>query len=134
MLARDAATPTVVALHYPVLPAPLRLRKPDFRDGGSLENGVEFAALLARHAQVRAVFSGHTHAHFIEPRGTVTHVTTGAMPEYPVEYRVVEVHEDRMEVRTQGLSNPSFAQRSLIPGKEYTAGTPADRTAVIFLK
>ena len=134
VLSRDSATPTAIAVHYPVVPAPLRLCKPDFRNGGALDNGAELMALLARHAQVRAVFTGHVHAHFIETRGSITQVTTGAMPEYPVEYRVIEVHENRMEVQTLGLSDPSFAQRSLIPGHEYTSGAPEDRSAVIRLK
>ncbi len=134
VLSRDPGTPTVIAEHYPMAPTPARLVQRDFRDGGSLENGAAVMALLERHKQVRAVFAGHIHAHFIETRGLVTHVTTGSMPEYPVEYRVVEVHEDRMEVRTQGLSDPSFARRSLIPGREFTAGTLSDREAVIRLK
>lgn len=134
ILSRDTATPTVVATHYPAVPTPERLHKLGFRDGGSLENGAELMAMLDRYPQVRAVFAGHTHANFIETSGLITHVTTGGLPEYPVEYRVIEVHEDRMEVKTRGLSDPSFAARSLIPGREYTSGTPEDRTAVISLR
>jgi predicted phosphodiesterase len=134
VLSGDPATPAAIAIHYPIVPVPERLCQPGFRNGGMLDNGVEVMALLARHAQVRAVFAGHTHAHFIETQGGVTHVTTGGLPEYPVEYRVIEVHEDRMEVRTRGLSDPSFAQRSLIPGRGYTSGTAVDRAAVIPLK
>ncbi len=133
VLAGDSATPTVVSVHYPVLPTPARLLHPGFRDGGSLENGPEIEALFARHPQVRAVFTGHIHANFIEKSGLVTHVATGGMPEYPVEYRVIEVHEGRMEVETRGLSEPSFALRSLIPGRSYTSGTAQDRAAVIRL-
>ncbi len=134
VLSGDPATPAVVAMHYPAVPAPARLRKPDFRDGGVLENGNELMALFAKHPQVRAVFAGHTHANFIETTGTVTHVTTAGMPEFPVEYRVVEVHEDHMNVETRGLSDPAFARRSLIPGHGYTSGTPGDRTVVIPLR
>ncbi len=133
VLSGDSATPTVIAVHYPVVAVPKRLRKPGFRDGGSLENGAELMVLLARHAQVRAVFTGHVHANFIETWDMVTHVTTGGLPEYPVEYRVIEVSEEGMKVRTRGLSDPSFAKRSLIPGHGYTAGTAGDRAAVIRL-
>ena len=134
VLSLDATTPTAIAIHYPLIPTPGRLHKPDFRDGGTLENGAELMAMLARHPQVRAAFAGHTHANFIETSGMVTHVTTGGLPEYPVEYRVVEVYEDRMDVQTRGLSDPSFAQRSLIAGHDYTSGTPCDRSAVIPLR
>ncbi len=71
--------------------------------------------------------------HFIEVRDGITHVCTGALPEYPTEYRDICVYEDRMEVTTRGLSDASFAARSLIPGNEWTAGEPEDRTATISL-
>jgi 3',5'-cyclic AMP phosphodiesterase CpdA len=134
VLSRNQATPTAIAIHYPAVPTPGRLQKPDFHDGGMLENGPELMGMLAKYRQVRAVFAGHTHANFIERDGLVTHVTTGGLPEFPVEYRVVEVYEDRMEVKTCGLSDPSFAQRSLIPGHGYTSGAPADRATVIPLR
>ena len=131
VLTQDPSTPTVVATHYPAIATPERLMHAGFRDGGALENGGELLALLFRHPQVRAVLAGHTHANYIERSGNVTNVTTGGLPEYPVEYRIMDVHPDRLEVRTVGLSDPSFAQRSLIPGHGYTSGTPEDREATI---
>ena len=56
---------------------------------------------------------------------------TSALPEYPSEYREVCVYADRLEVRTLGLSDGAFAERSLIPGKEWTRGEAEDREAVI---
>lgn len=127
-----AGLPTIVAAHYPAVPIPDRMRRPGFNNGGCLENGDLLVALLKRHPQVKAIFSGHVHLHFIEDLGDgLTQVVTGALPEYPVEYRVVEVHGDRMEIATRGLSNPEFAKRSLIPGKDWTRGTEADRAVVI---
>jgi len=130
-LRAHAALPTIVAVHFPALRIPERMRRPEFRDGGGLCNGDALFELFAQHPQVKAVFSGHVHMHFIEKRGNVVQVTTGALPEYPVEYRDVCVYDDRIEITTRGLSDPRFAERSLIPGKDWTRGTPQDRSVVI---
>jgi hypothetical protein len=134
ILRQDPGTPTVLGMHYPAVPTPERLHRTGFRDGGTLDNGPELMEMLLKYPQLRAVFAGHTHANFVETGGGVTHVTTGGLPEYPVEYRVIRVYEDRMEVETRGLSDPSFAQRSLIPGHGYTSGTSDDRSTVIPLR
>lgn len=123
--------PTVIAVHYPAVPVPARLHRPGFNDGGCLENGDLLLTCLRSHAQVKAIFSGHVHMNFVEEVDGITQVVTGALPEYPTEFRDVQVHDDRMEVRTVGLSDKTFAQRSLIPGKEWTSGEDRDRTVVI---
>jgi 3',5'-cyclic AMP phosphodiesterase CpdA len=125
--------PTIIALHYPLMPIPERLRRPELQDGGCLTNGALLMKLLQSHCQVRAVFSGHVHLNFIEEVGGLTHVVTSALPEYPTEFREIEVYEDRLEVYSRGLSNPAFAERSLIPGKEWLAGEERDRRATISL-
>lgn len=116
-----------VVSHYPLLPVPERFRKEDFKNAGSLENGESIARKIARSPRVKLVLSGHVHVNSVQCYEGVYHVTTSSLPEYPVEYRVIEVHEDRWEIASQTLSDPSFAQRSLIPGHDYTAGQPEDR-------
>ena len=130
-LAAHASTVTIVATHYPAIPIPDRLRRPEMKDGGYLSNGDELIRLLGRHPQVKAVVAGHVHMHFIERVNGLTHVTTGALPEYPTEYRDIQVHDDRLEIVTKGLSDTSFAGRSLTSGNDWTAGQPQDRTATI---
>lgn len=132
-LAGNADKITVVCSHYPAIPIPERMERPGMQNGGCLENGPQLIELFKKHAQVKALFSGHVHMHFIEKVNGVTHVCTGALPEYPTEYREVQVHEDRIEITTLGLSDPSFAARSLIPGKAWTAGEVQDRIATISL-
>ncbi len=133
-LALHRGMPTVIAVHYPMIPIPERMRRDGMMNNGYLENGEELRALLARHPQVRAVFSGHSHMNYIVVEDGVTHVVTGALPEFPVEYRDIQVHDDRLVVSTCGLSNQSFAARSLIDGQEWTAGEPCDRSATIYLR
>jgi Icc protein len=132
-LAAHSGLPTVVALHCPLIPIPRRMHRPGMKDEGHLDNADRVFEILARHAQVKAVMSGHVHMHFIERRDGVTHIATGAMPEFPCEFREISVYDDRMEIRTCELSDREFANRSLIPGKDWTAGQPQDRRATIFL-
>jgi len=130
-LADDTQSPTIIAVHYPLIRIPDRMRRPGMQDGGAIDNGDDIIAILKHHPQVKAVFSGHVHTHFVERIDGFTQVVTGALPEYPTEYRMIDVHNDRLEVVTKGLSDGSFAARSLIPGKEWLSGEPEDRTAVI---
>lgn len=130
-LQRHSEISTVIAVHYPLVPIPARMRRPGIMDGGCLDNGEGLLEFLGGHSQVKVVFSGHVHMHFIERLGSVTQVVTGALPEYPTEYRDVRVYPDRIEIETVGLSDPSFAARSLIEGKTWTSGDAEDRTATI---
>ncbi len=132
-LAAHPDKPTIVATHYPAIPIPDRMLRPNMLNGGCLDNGMDLVELLTRHAQVKAIFSGHVHLNFIEEIEGITQVCTGALPEFPTEYREIQVHEDRMEITTHGLSDTSFAARSLFPGKSWTAGTARDRSATISL-
>jgi hypothetical protein len=109
------------------------MERPDFKNGGCLDNGDALLSFLRGFPQVKAVFSGHVHLHFIERLDGLTQVVTGALPEFPTEYRDVRVYDDRMEIETIPLSDPAFAARSLIPGKDWTAGGVEDRTATISL-
>ena len=130
-LAAHADTATIIANHYPAIPIPARLQRNGLRDAGHLDNGDLLIAVAKKHPQVKALFSGNIHMHVIERVDGLTHVVTGALPEYPVEYREVRVYDDRLEIETHGLSDPSFAERALIPGKDFTGGQPGDRSAVI---
>lgn len=133
-LSAHSSIATVVSVHYPAVPIPTRLKRPGMQDGGFLQNGALLVDVLRKYPQVRVVITGHVHMHFIENLGGLLHVTTGALPEYPTEYRDFHVYDDRIEVHTCGLSDSSFAARSLIPGNEWTSGEPQDRTAVIPLR
>ncbi len=130
-LAAHRGLATIVSCHYPAIPIPARRRRPNMEDAGNLENGGDIIAIMKRHPQVKAYVSGHVHMHFVETVEGVTHIATGALPEYPTEFREYLVHDDRIEVRTMGLSDTSFAARSLIPGNEWTSGEECDRQVAI---
>ena len=133
-LANHQGVPAIIATHYPVIAIPQRLRRPGLKDAGYLSNGDDLTGLLESFPQVKAILSGHVHMHFIEPLcDGLTQVVTGALPEFPMEYRLVEVYDDRIEITTQGLSDRSLPQRSLIQGNDWPAGQARDRTATIAL-
>lgn len=124
--------PTCIASHYPIMPLPEHLYQPEYNFAGALENGELLSAVISKYPHVKAVFSGHVHTNAIAEHNGVVHVCTSALPEYPVEFREVVVFPDRMEIKTHGLSDRSFAQRSAIPSREYTSGLDSDRRAVIY--
>jgi 3',5'-cyclic AMP phosphodiesterase CpdA len=124
---------TIVALHYPPIPAPTRLKFPGFKDSGKLENGPLLLERLSMYPQVKAIFTGHVHMNYVEYSHGITQVTTSSLPEFPCEYREIEVHDDRLEIYTRPLSDPSFAERSRIPSHSITAGEERDRRVTISL-
>lgn len=126
-LAAAVESSVCIASHFPMLPVPDRLQQQGFKNAGNLENGKEIADKIATFRKVRLVLSGHVHANTIQQYEGVYHVTTSSLPEYPVEYRVIEILDDQWNITTQKLSDPSFAQRSLLPGQGFTAGLPEDR-------
>lgn len=128
---RDAAG--VVLVHHPPFPLPDRMRRLGLRDAGCLANGDALVRALEPFPQVKLVLSGHAHLNCITRRGAVTFVTTSSLTEYPIEYRDIHVHEDRLEIHTRGLSDTLFAGRSLIAGGEGAAGAEEDRFAVVEL-
>ena len=123
--------PTCIATHYPPMAVPIRLKRPDYNDAGSLENGDLLINVISKYPHVKAIFTGHVHTNSVVRRNGVVQISTSALPEYPVEYREVRVYEDRMEIITHGLSNTSFAEKSLIPDHDYTRGEEEDRSTVI---
>ncbi|PCJ65104.1 MAG: hypothetical protein COA73_03010 [Candidatus Hydrogenedentota bacterium] len=130
---KHADMPVIVSSHYPAIDVPERLKRPEMKIGGHLENGQELCALLNRYSNVKALFAGHLHMHIIEKDTNFTHVITGSLPEYPTEYRDIHVYKDKLEIHTLGLSDPSFSARSLIPGNDWTKGQLGDRKAIISL-
>jgi predicted phosphodiesterase len=130
-LDRHQGIPTVMASHYPAVPVPPRMQRPGYKDSGPLDNGDMLIKFLEKYPQVFTIFSGHMHMHYIEQIGTIHQVVTGALPEFPIEFRIIDVYNDRLEITTHGLSDPSFVKRSLIPGKEWTRGEERDRSATI---
>ncbi|MGI6460984.1 MAG: metallophosphoesterase family protein [Candidatus Hydrogenedentales bacterium] len=130
-LEEHAGEATIIALHPPaILPENEAIREGLVRYG-VLKNAQQLVDRLSRHAQVKLLLSGNVHAHYIARKQSLTQVVTGSLTEYPVEFRDVHVHEDRLEIRTRGLSNASYASQSQMYAAKWTRGGERDRYAVI---
>lgn len=125
-LHRDKGSTTFVVVHHPLAskpeyprisprslgPAERRLAPVDrslFPHLG--ENVVE---ILDKHSNVKAVFSGHWHINDIVLRGGIHYIQTASLVEYPLEYRVVELSDDYMDISTHSLPGEHLRQQSLV--------------------
>ncbi|HOK09325.1 MAG TPA: metallophosphoesterase [Candidatus Hydrogenedens sp.] len=119
--------PVVVSIHCPLFPIPDRCKYDGYRDSGILTNAEEVLDILYQHPKTCVVLSGHMHMNYIVQNKNVVQITTSALCEYPIEFRRIIVSPEYMEVETLGLSDKSFAEKSLIHGREMVRGAPEDR-------
>jgi 3',5'-cyclic AMP phosphodiesterase CpdA len=100
---------------------------------GDVVNRLELRRLLAGHSNVKAALAGHCHINDFHEEDGIAFIQTGAMREYPFEFRVVQVEDDVASVTTHGLNNPCFQVESYIEqrGNRWVAGTDAERTFTI---
>lgn len=125
----------IVNIHCPLLPVPERCRFVGFRDSGTLANSEEMMSILFSFTDKHfLILSGHMHVNYIVNCKNITQVVTCSLCEYPCEYREIIVNNKSIHISTMGLSNPKFAEESLIYGKEITRGTDQDREYFLSLK
>lgn len=126
--------PIVVSIHTPLFPIPDRCKFEGHQDSGILSNAEEVQELLYKHPRPCIILSGHMHMNYVVRSKNIVQITTSALCEYPIEFRKFSVQTHKIEVHTFGLSNTSFAQQSLIPGREVVQGQTEDRTFIINLE
>ncbi|MCD6318686.1 metallophosphoesterase [Candidatus Aerophobetes bacterium] len=80
------------------------------------------------------VFAGHQHRNRKSHLSEISCFVTSSLIEYPMQYRIVKVREDSIEVLTVGPSSPKLAQQSLDRGaSKENLGEDKDRYALISL-
>jgi Calcineurin-like phosphoesterase len=91
--------------------------------------------LVRRYPRVKIMFSGHWHLCDMVREEGVTYCQTGALREFPFEFRVVEVEGQMMRVATAGLGD-NFQRESYIEawGNRWIAGSEAARSFQVELK
>ena len=99
-------------------------------------NADEMMDVLKSFCNVKAVFCGHYHINDYFEKNGIAICQTCSMREYPFEYRIVEVNNQKMEVKTFGLYDESFAERSFIPERknEWVKGKRNDREITICME
>ena len=103
---------------------------------GDIVNRREVRALLANHSHVKMALAGHCHIHDFHNEDGIAFIQTGAMREYPFEFRLVEVDRGLASVTTHGLNDPSFQTKSYINERSnrWVAGSDEERTFSISLE
>jgi hypothetical protein len=69
---------------------------------------------------------GVSSGHCIPP-----YIRTASLSEFPIEYCVIEVDNDRHLVHTHGLSGQTFSAKSHLPEGALTVGHDCDREVEI---
>ncbi len=97
---------------------------------GDIGNRPELRSMLTKHANVKMALAGHCHIHDSHQEDGIAFVQTGAVREFPCEFRVVDVADGVASFTTHGLKDTSYSDRSYIEerGNRWVAGTEKDRT------
>lgn len=147
-LSRDKDSTTFVVVHHPIASKPEYPRITPRFLGASERRlapvdrslfprlGDNVVAILEGYSNVKAVFSGHWHINDIVLRGNVHYIQTASLVEYPLEYRIVEVSDDYMDISTHTLPGQHLRDHSLVPEwhNTWVAGEPFDRNRRIYFK
>jgi hypothetical protein len=91
--------------------------------------------LLRRYPRVKIAFSGHWHICDMTREDGVAFCQTGALREYPFEFRVVEITDRCLHINTLGLGE-DFQRASYMEawGNQWIAGADGDRSFRVELK
>jgi len=91
--------------------------------------------LMRRCPQVKAAFAGHWHICEAFLEDGITFCQTGALREYPFEFRLVEVSDGELRVTTVGLDG-DFQRESYVEawGNRWVAGADGDRSFTVRLR
>jgi 3',5'-cyclic-AMP phosphodiesterase len=91
-LTANSNTPAVIFQHFPLV-YPIKSASHE------VLNQEEYLALLDKHPNVKALFSGHYHVEKIQTRNGVLHVSSPALAQYPNAFRVVTLTRDGSDLK-----------------------------------
>lgn len=120
----------IVACHFPFVRQSdyVRSRDPEGKNAGTLWEGEDVLDRLAQLAGVVLFFTGHQHFHHIVTGDDWLHCTTGALAEYPAEFRIVTTGADGVTVRTLPGAPEIVAANP--PQVTWVQGRPQDRELI----
>ena len=102
---------------------------------GDLRNRSAVRRVIVDFDNVKLALAGHAHINDLCGEGGVAFIQTGAMREWPFEFRLVEVEDGVASVTTHGLDDPSLKVDSFKKewGNSWVAGEAAERTFSVTL-
>lgn len=133
-IATDQPQPLLVFSHYPLIAEESHAKLHNGPYAGHWLDGSE--ALLRLGEVVRGkmfVFCGHLHWHHVMHGPTWVQCATGALIEYPMECRVIDVQDERITVSTLASASPEAANESL-DSADWVEGRAADRFFSVCLR
>jgi len=118
----------LVCSHFPLLSQAEHLAAVRGKDAGHLLNGEVILKRLLGVADSVICFTGHQHFHHLLSGDRWLQCATGALAEYPGEYRLVEIEAEGARLRVAGALDAGLVDRALRDAP-WVAGTLEDRTA-----
>ena len=121
----------LVCSHFALLSQAAYLAEAEGKDAGHLLNGERALHALVQTAEAVVCLTGHQHFHHILSGDRWVQIATGALAEYPGEYRLVETGPNGLRMRVAGALEPSLVKAALADAA-WVVGRPDDRSAVAF--
>ena len=96
---------------------------------GDIVNRADVRHLLKKFDSVKLAVSGHVHINDLHTEDGIAFIQTGAMREWPFEFRMIDVKDGIASVTTHGLNNSAFKDESFVKewGNSWIAGEAAER-------
>lgn len=90
-----------------------------------------FLGLAKKHANFKLALAAHNHVNTIWHYQHLTTVTTAAFTEAPFDFRIIEVDEKAIDIKTFSLNLDLGLEVEYQPGKKWVQGTENDRSCRI---
>ena len=122
---QDRPSTLVLFSHVPLISEASFARAHRGKEAGHYEDGAELVARLEQWTQTPViVLCGHQHWHHTMASQRWIQCTTGAMIEYPMEFRTVAITHTALQVAVRAGTSPEIAAASLdsaiwVRGRDY---------------
>lgn len=116
----------LVVCHYPLVSQAAYVQTHDGQYAGHVAGGEELLQRLTGLAGAVICFTGHNHLHHILTGDRWMQCATGALAEYPAEYRLVEVTQDAVAISTHSAAGDIVAAGPEL-WNPWVSGRPEDR-------
>jgi predicted phosphodiesterase len=117
----------LVLCHYPLVSQAAYVHANNGSYAGHVAGGEDLLAQLRACAGAVVCFTGHNHHHHIITRDGWMQCATGALAEYPAEYRLVQVADNRLTITTHTAA-AKVLETAPAPDHPWVAGRPQDRS------
>lgn len=115
----------LVVSHYPLVSQATHARANNLKYAGHVNGGDTLLNELSARAGAVVCFCGHNHYHHILPGENWLQCATGAMVEYPAEFRLVTIADNSVTISTHAGA-PSTVAAAPEPAHPQVHGRPED--------